>query len=140
MPLPDIPKDHWENKNRHVWTQEQIDKLWRDEVGLFEFNINGCDVLIKPFDRNEKATLFHHEKVELDKLYCGKVIKIGRLAFDLACFPKGATCTYGDYVLFSIAECERVDIGFQTFFMLNDLEIAGVVKDPFSVVNFKEDD
>jgi hypothetical protein len=133
-PISGIPLDDWENKNRRLWSQSELDALWQREVGEFEFNVKGCDLFIKPIDRNEAARLYHYEKKEPGKLFCGQVLKIGRLAFDLACFPTGASATYGDYVMFSIQDCEPCDLGPYRYFIVNDLDILGVVNDPHSLI------
>lgn len=133
-PHTDIPVDDWENRNRKPWSQRDIDDLWKKEVGEFEFTLNGCDILIKPVDRNEAAKLYHYEKKEPGKLFCGKVIKLGNLAQGLTCFPRGASCTYNDYVMFSIQKCEPLDLGPYRYFLVNDLDILGVIDDPYALI------
>lgn len=136
-PVCYLSKDHWVNKNRHSWWPDEKEELYHSEIEDFKFEIGNCDVLLRFYDLNENADLLNLDSKDPTKLYCGRVIKIGALAFDLACFPKGASATYNDWVLFSIDDAEQIQIKNRIYYVVNDLSIGGVIRDPSEITNNK---
>lgn len=134
-PLPNFPRDHWINQNRHSWSEEEIRNLYKKYVGEREIKLNSCDVLIRPVDLNYKSLVIEDQKKDRAPLICGRLIGMGMMAFDLAGFPKGASATYNDYVLFNYEDATDWKIDFNPLVTVNDLDILGVIEDPYKIKN-----
>lgn len=111
--------------------------FWKKHLGGLELNMLNTLLLVKPFNQKEFSTLINHETIK-DKLHVGKVIKIGELAFDAICFKFGATCTYNDWIQFDLKTSERVILNSETFFLVEDRQVKGIVDDPKTIINNKE--
>jgi co-chaperonin GroES (HSP10) len=132
---PLFPDKHWVNKNRHFWTEDEIKNLYEKYVGRREIKLNSCDVLIRPVDLNYKSLVIEDQKNDRAPLICGKVIGLGMMAFCKAGFPKGASATYNDYVLFNYEDATDWKIDFTPLVTVNDLDILGVIEDPYKIRN-----
>lgn len=138
QPVARFPSNHWYNKNRRLWTPEELEAFWKEHLGNSDFNLQKPKLLLKPFNEKEEAFLINHE-IKNSKLVCGKVIKIGELAFDKISFPFGATCTYNDWIMYNPISAERIDLNNKKFFLLDDRDVNGVINDPTLIIyNNKE--
>lgn len=134
-PLPDMPKDHWENKNRRVWTLEEKQQLMLDAFGIDGFRPAQHKVCLLEYNPAEHSHLKMPSGSTAHWWNLGKIISLGRLCFDSRTFACGASATYGDYVMFDARRQNRTKFKGGHMIVIEDRDIVMPVKDPVSFVN-----
>jgi len=140
-PSPLYPKDSWQQKNRHVWTDEMIEELYREY-----FHINPEEkasepvsvfLLLVEWDSKDATAYKNTTPDPVDMWHIGRIIKIGAQAFASNKFPMGATATYGDWVRFNYLDALRAKFvyGNKNPLIIPDSAILELIPDPTRFVN-----
>lgn len=112
-PLPNYPKDHYANRNRRPWPQEEVTKLILEEFGVDIIRPQQHYLLLKEYKPNKdgekiSSILIPAQSLE-DRWHVGLIVAMGPLAFDHKYFPTGAPATFGDWVVYNRVDTLRVD-------------------------------
>jgi co-chaperonin GroES (HSP10) len=128
-PDPFYPIDHYKQRNRRVWTSEDIKNLSIEAFGLDCFDPEGIRLVIAPYEHDFK--LFNAQGELRDDYHIGKVIKIGKQAFSTEKFISGPPCTFGDYVHFkSMNVLTSRAMNGKVICVVEDVAILGILDEP----------
>lgn len=139
--VPFYPKDSWHQKNRHVWTEEEIEKLYSEYFPLKEgqnsSEVASVFLLLVEYDSREATSYIKNAPDPVDLWHIGRIIKIGSQAFASNKFPLGATATYGDWVRFNPLDAIRANFVHTQNrpILLPDYGILELIQDPKLYVN-----
>lgn len=129
-PILDVPADHWENKNRKPLTHEEKVQLMIDAFGVDCFRPTQHKVCLLEYNPIEHAKTISPNVNTAHWWNLGKIISMGRLAFDKYTFAGGATASYGDYVMYDGRRCDRTKFRGGHMIIIEDRDIIMPVKDP----------
>lgn len=133
-PLPDLPLDHWENKNRKPYTHEEKVQMMIDAFGVDCFRPAQHKVCLLEYNPVEHAKTRSPNITTTHWWNLGRIVSMGRLAFDKHTFEGGATATYGDYVMYKGSFCDRTKFRGGHMIIIEDRAIDMIVKDPSEFV------
>lgn len=132
-PLDIWDKNAWQNKNRRIWTPEEIEELCPVESRDFVKNLTISDryVLLLNFNRDiAENQIINPDKYAKTTAYIGKIIQMGKEVFTKKNFPQGAEATYNDWVIYNFLEGRPRKSKNNVFTIIKDKYISGPVKDP----------
>lgn len=132
-PLKDLPIDAWQNKNRHAWTEEEIEAICDEKDRVFVKNIRLGDreILLLNFNReNIKSKIAYHEKYPNATIYLGKIVQMGKEAFTHRYFKFGSTGTFNDWVSYNPIDGRPKRSRKTNFTIIKDIHLSGLARDP----------
>jgi hypothetical protein len=138
---PLYPSDGWQQRNRHVWTDEMIEDLYKEYFPLETEQKSSEPVsvflLLVEYDSRNASTWKRTSPDPVDLWHIGRIIKIGAQAFASNKFTLGATATYGDWVRFNPLDAIRAKFTISENFpiLLPDTAILELIEDPTRFVN-----
>lgn len=125
-----VSDDHWKNKNRHEWSEEDIEKLMIENFGSDAFSPAQHWLVLAEYNPSEDSIIVEDNMSTAHWWNLGKIINMGPCAFDSKTFPMGATATIGDYVVFNGNGVKRTKFPIGNMLWLHDTDVFGIVKDP----------
>ena len=139
-PRPDYPVDHWVNRNRRPWTEEDIHVLALMAFGVDEYIPCKMYMAVEEIDLKDSSR-FHiidTDTTMYDKWCIGRIIRLGYECFDTQEFPPeagGATATIGDYIKFNPMNVTRTKFPKGNLLTMKDVNITGIIESPRNCVN-----
>lgn len=139
-PRPDLPLDHYKNKNRRDWTEEELHQLAIDAFGVDEFYPTTMYMAVVEVDLKDSSK---HGIVDTnlnmyDKWLIGRIIRLGEHCFDTREFPPeagGASATINDYIKINPMNVTRTKYPKGNLLVMKDVNITGTVPNPRNCVN-----
>lgn len=138
---PLYPADGWQQKNRHVWTEDMIEDLYKQYFPLKEGEKSSEPVsvflLLVEWDSRTGTPYKINDPDPVDLWHIGRVLKIGSQAFASNKFTLGATATYGDWVRFNYLDAIRATFSLsQTCpILIPDTAVLEIIDDPTRFIN-----
>jgi len=132
-PMDFWEKNAWQNKNRRLWTAEEIEELCPEDSRDFVKNLTISDtyVLLLNFNRDiAENQIINPDKYTRTTAYIGKIIQMGKEVFTKRNFPQGASATYNDWVTYMPLEGRARKAKKNVFTIIKDKHISGLVEDP----------
>ena len=140
-PIPWLAPDDYRNRNRRVWTQEEIDELKMNAFGTKGVTPASIYLCVEELDlpsETKRAPIKGTNKTTFDVWCVGRIVDIGAKSFDTTEFPPeagGATATIGDIVIFNPMGIRRHKYRKGNLLVMKDVNIMLTIEDIEDCVN-----
>jgi len=144
-PLPFYEENAWQNKNRILRTTEEENEMMREAFGTEYFQPAQFWVVLEEYSATHQTVVKSWDGSILNvkdpdssgarNWTIGKIIRLGLGCFSTDRFPLGAEASIGDYVMIDGSNVIRIRTKNNPICLVQDVNIKGLVGNPFSLVN-----
>lgn len=134
-PHPKFSESHWYNKNRHPWSDDEIEDLMKEYFEFTEIQPVKTRILAVMYEPQEDTKMVYPTITTSHYWKMARLLRMGTDAFDSKIFPNGAPATYGDYFIFNSSGVQPIKLrNGKQLLIMHDSNIIVSVPHPQHII------